>query len=70
MALQDRLDKQTTDEEQAATAPADNSGGRDQAGPLDSADPFLMEWQTENFDVDDEAIERGLSLLIAATNLL
>lgn len=33
-------------------------------------DPFLHDYRTDRFDVTDEAIDRGLTVLVALTNLL
>lgn len=32
--------------------------------------PFSMDYDLSHYDVDDQAIDRGLSMLVAVTNLI
>lgn len=65
MAFQDAIETAESEADTDESVPGDSDAPRGAA-----SDPFSMTWDTERYDVDDQTVDRALSVLVALTNLL
>jgi len=66
MAFQERIEAANDGAETDQSVPSSNSTTRSRF----SDDPFSMQYETEQFEMDADTVDQMLSLLVAATNVL